>query len=158
MAASTLLMKMIATDDKPFPEAIRKQNHALLLTHLNDLRLGRADFKAIKYLANAVNYVHGFNKNGFIAEDIEEPHNAAAKALSDAAHRKPWKATEEEYEKILVILNIWNEITEQASEQLIREIQHEIDFACPEAKALRESEKRRVSKRSHRKPKKKSKR
>ncbi len=158
MAASTLLMKMIATDDRPFDEQTRKLNHATLLVYLDSLRVGDGDFTALKYVSNALNYVHGFNKNGLIAEDIEERHNAAAQALAAVAARKPYKATEEEYEKILVVLNIWNEITEQASEKLIREIQHEIDFLCPEAKALRAMEKKRVSRHSHRKPKKKNKR
>lgn len=158
MAVSTLLMKLIATDDQPFDVETRKLNNEKLLDYLEVLRKGTTNFKAVKYLANALNYVHGFNKNGFIGEDIEELHNEAARALGAASQRKPWKATDEECEKIKVIIGIWDQILEQASEKLVREIQHEIDFVCPEAKALREAERKRIARHSHRKPKKKTKR
>lgn len=146
--ASTLLMKMIATDDRPFSPEIQEANAAELQKFLNLLKQGTKDFAAAKYLSNALNYVFGFMKAGFVGDDISEVHEAGARALGSALDRKPlWKATDEEAEAIQKVLTIWQEIISQASENLIRQIQHQVDTVRPEAKKLKHREKMRRNQR-----------
>lgn len=150
--ASTLLMKLIATDDRPFTTEVQKANSDTLNNYLNALKAGTSNFEVARYLTNAINYTHGFMKAGLVNDDIGDRHQEAAVALGTAFERKPWKCTEEEASKISVVLDIWKDILSQASENLVREIQHQIDVVHPQAKELRDREKmRRNQKRKKRK-------
>lgn len=144
--ASTLLMKLIATDDQPFDKEIQEANAKLLRDYLEELKAGTTNFEVARYLSNALNYTFGFMKAKLVAEDISPIHEKGARSLGEALSQKPWKATEEQAASILAVLDIWEQIIAQSSANLVREIQHNVDTVRPEAKKLKEREKMRRNK------------
>ncbi len=152
MPANTLLLTLMATDDKPFAAKVVKANHELLLEYLDKLKAGTNDFDAVKCICNMNNYIYGFNKNKLIGVDITEEHEKAAAILGQLARRNPWKISEEEAPFIEKMIFYWNDILTQSSENLVRQIQHEIHFKCPQAKTLKSVTKRLANKRKATKP------
>ena len=78
MPANTLLLTLMATDDKPFSKEIVDANNKLLLEYLEKLKKGTTDFDAVKSICNMCNYIYGFNKNkSSLAGTINTPdsHN-----------------------------------------------------------------------------------
>lgn len=152
MPANTLLLTLMATDDKPFSKEIVDANNKLLLEYLDKLKKGTIDFDAVKAICNMCNYIYGFNKNKLLSVDIGDDHQAAAKVLAQLDSRKPWIITEQEALAIEQMIFYWKDILTESSENLVREIQHEIHFKSPQAKQLRSIERRMVHRRKATKP------
>lgn len=152
MTANTLLMKLIATDAKSFSNEMVEANHTLLMEALEKLKKGTCDFEAVRMICNITNYVYGFNKNKLLSVDIGDEHQAAAKVLAQLDSRNPWKITEQEAPAIEQMIFFWKDILSESSENLVREIQHEIHFKSPQAKQLRSIERRMVHRRKATKP------
>ena len=152
MPANTLLLTLMATDDKPFSKEIVDANNKLLLEYLEKLKKGTTDFDAVKSICNMCNYIYGFNKNKLLSVDIGDDHQAAAKVLAQLDSRKPWIITEQEALAIEQMIFYWKDILTESSENLVREIQHEIHFKSPQAKQLRSFERRMVHRRKATKP------
>lgn len=152
MPANTLLLTLMATDDKPFSKEIVEANNKLLLEYLDKLKKGTTDFDAVKAICNMCNYIYGFNKNKLLSVDIGDDHQAAAKVLAQLDSRKPWIITEQEAHAIEQMIFYWKDILTESSENLVREIQHEIHFKSPQAKQLRSIERRMVHRRKATKP------
>lgn len=154
---TTLVLKLMATDEAPFSKEKRDAEFKLIKTALSEMVHGRGTFQHVQIIANALNYVHCFNSHGLIGEDIEETHGAAAKALAEVTKKFPYTITWDQYEKIQVVMGYWSDILEAATENLVRSIQHEVETTSEAAQARRSVERLRGSRRSHRKPKKKAK-
>ena len=152
MPANTLLLTLMATDDKPFSKEIVDANNKLLLEYLDKLKKGTTDFDAVKSICNMCNYIYGFNKNKLIGSDITQEHEKAAAALGKLGNNKPWKIAEQDIPIIEDMIFYWKEILTQCSENLVRQIQHEIHFKTPQAKQLRSIERRMVHRRKATKP------
>lgn len=152
MPANTLLLTLMATDDKPFSKEIVDANNKLLLEYLDKLKKGTGDFEAVKCICNMCNYIYGFNKNKLIGSDISQEHEKAAAVLRKLSNAKPWKISEEDCSIIEDMIFYWKEILTQCSENLVRQIQHEIHFKSPQAKQLRSIERRMVHRRKATKP------
>lgn len=152
MPANTLLLTLLATDDKPFSKEIVDANNKLLLEYLEKLKKGTTDFDAVKSICNMCNYIYGFNKNKLLSVDIGDDHQAAAKVLAQLDSRKPWIITEQEALAIEQMIFYWKDILTESSENLVREIQHEIHFKSPQAKQLHSIERRMVHRRKATKP------
>ena len=152
MPANTLLLTLMATDDKPFSKEIVEANNKLLLEYMDKLKKGTTDFDAVKAICNMCNYIYGFNKNKLIGSDISQEHEKAAAVLRKLSNAKPWKISEEDCSIIEDMIFYWKEILTQCSENLVREIQHEIHFKSPQAKQLRSIERRMVHRRKATKP------
>ena len=152
MPANTLLLTLMATDDKPFSKEIVEANNKLLLEYLDKLKKGTTDFDAVKTICNMCNYIYGFNKNKLIGSDISQENEKAAAVLRKLSNAKPWKISEEDCSIIEDMIFYWKEILTQSSENLVRQIQHEIHFKSPQAKQLRSIERRMVHRRKATKP------
>lgn len=152
MPANTLLLTLMATDDKPFSKEIVEANNKLLLEYLDKLKKGTTDFDVVKSICNMCNYIYGFNKNKLIGSDITQEHEKAAAVLRKLSNAKPWKISEEDCSIIEDMIFYWKEILTQCSENLVRQIQHEIHFKTPQAKQLRSIERRMVHRRKATKP------
>lgn len=155
MPANTLLLTLMATDDKPFSKEIVDANNKLLLEYLEKLKKGTTDFDAVKSICNMCNYIYGFNKNKLISSDITQEHEKAAAVLGKLGNSKPWKIAEEDIPIIEDMIFYWKEILTQCSENLVRQIQHEIHFKSPQAKTLRDVNRRLANKRKATKSRKK---
>lgn len=140
--ASTLLLKLIADDDAPFPAEFQENNRKILMMHFLLLKRGTTNFDSVVMVAAALNYLSGFIKAGLIDVDISEEHSKAASAVAMMTNNKSsYKLTEEGAKDVEVALELWLDIASQSSAKLIREIQHQVDTVSHHAKKVKQRQK-----------------
>lgn len=128
--ASTLLLKLIANDDAPFPEEFQENNRKILMMHFTLLKQGTVNTQSLTFVSCALSYLSAFMKAGLIDADISTEYNSAAEAIVQTSLSKPYKLSEESANKVKVALEYWLEVVSIASSSLVREIQHKVTIGA----------------------------
>lgn len=117
-----------------------------------------SQFKDWEIIAQAINYVLAFVKH-HMPDDLElaEEQKQAARIIYEMSQRSPILLTDTEYEKVALICHYYDDILGVVTERELAGIELYINQECQAAKVKRQIESPRISRRSHRKPKKKSK-
>lgn len=124
--ASTLLLKLIASDDKPFSQEFQDNNRKILMMHFELLKLGTPNKESLSFVSCAISYLNGFVRSGLIDTDISAEYYLASSAIVRIAEKVPYKLTPEDAANVKVVLDFWLEVVSQATVSLVREIQHKV--------------------------------
>lgn len=124
--ASTLLLKLIASDNAPFSQEFQDNNRKILMMHFELLKQGTTVRESLTFVTCAIRYLNGFVKAGLIDTDISEEYLLASSAIVRASEKSPYKLSTEDAVTVKVILDFWLDVVSQASMNLVREIQHKV--------------------------------